>query len=233
MFDFICKTTDCWEATGAMMSGWAAIGGVGAVIFAAHKAADTFKQYRRQRQEDRRIEAAERILTIAYSLKRKLQGVRSPMSLGGETEEAIEQLREGDWYMILDDDEKRRAQTGQVILRRLQRQKDDWEEIFVAMPMARALFGENIEAALQSIFRQARAVQIAASMYRDGHDGGGHDGGALRRQFEATFWEGGGTPGEPDEVSNAVDQAICALEAELLSVIRADYPKNLKPPAPS
>lgn len=226
MFDFICTTTSCWEATGAMMSGWAAVGGVAAVLFAAHKAADTFKQYRRQRQEDRRIEAAERILTIAYSLKRKLQGVRSPMAFGGETEEAIEQLREADWYMILDDAEKRRAQTGQVILRRLQRQKDDWEEIFVAMPMARALFGQKIEEALQNIFRQARAVQIAASMYRDGHDGGGHDGGALRREFEATFWEGGGAPGDSDKVAEAVEEAIAALEAQLLPVIRADYSKG-------
>src|SRR5688572_18119417 len=139
MFDFICTTTSCWEATGAMMSGWAALGGVAAVLIAAHKASDTFKLYRRQRQEDRRIDAAERILTIAYSLKRKLQGVRSPMDFGGETEEAIAELTEAGRYLHLDAAEKSRAETGQVILRRLQRQKDDWDQIFVAMPMARAL----------------------------------------------------------------------------------------------
>lgn len=218
MFDFICTTTACWEATGAMMSGWAALGGVGAVIFAAHKAANTFNQYRRQRQEDRRIEAAERILTLAYSLRRKLKGVRSPMALAFEVEEAVEKLSEREWYLELTQEAKNRAQTGQVILTRLQRQQHDWEEIFSAMPMARALFGEGIEASLQTIFGQARAVQVAASMYAEGH--GAHDDGKLRRQFEATFWEGA-VPGEEDTVSSAVDQAIASLDAELLPVIRA------------
>jgi hypothetical protein len=219
MFDFICTTTSCWEATGAMMSGWAAIGGVGAVLFAAHKAANTFTQYRRQRQEDRRIEAAERILTIAYSLRRRLKGVRRLISLRGEVEKAVERLKEADWYLRADEDQRNRAEIGQVVLERLQRQADAWEEIFVAMPMARALFGEPIEEAMQSIFKQSRTVQLAASRYQSAKVSG-PEGRTLLESLEATFWEP--APGEPDTVSIAMDQAISALETELLPVIRAD-----------
>lgn len=91
IFSFICTTTDCWSATGSMMSGWAAWAGVGAVIYAANGA---FATYRRQKQEDRRIEAAEEILSFAYKFKRTLTGARSPGIFAHELARAEKTLTE-------------------------------------------------------------------------------------------------------------------------------------------
>jgi hypothetical protein len=221
MLDAICQTTECWSATGSMMSGWAAIGGVFAVIFAAHKAADTFKSYRRQKQEDRRIDAAERILTLAYSLKRTLASVRSPMSSGGENYDTEQQLQELAWYQAMDANQKRKAQIGQVILRRLQHHKDDWDQIFVVMPMARALFGEHVEAQLQAFWQKVVAVNVSAEMYRDDR---GTDPEFTQR-MERDFW---GHGGERDDVGREVEEIVRELEKALLPVIRADYERTAK-----
>lgn len=199
-----------------MMQGWAAIAGVGAVLFAARKAADTFAGYRRQKQEDRRIDAAERILTLAYTLKRNLTAVRSPMSMGDEIWEAEQQLQEADWYNDMPVNRQSKARTGQVILRRLAKNKPEWDLIFSTMPVARALFGEHVEAHLQAIWEQVVAVKVSAEMYRDDE---GHDPEFTAR-MERDFW---GIGGPNDPINPNLDAAVEGLEAELLPIIRAEH----------
>lgn len=219
MFDLICASAECWDATGSMMQGWAGFGGVIAVLYAAHKAADTFAAYRRQKQEDRRIDAAERILTLAYTLKRNIAAARSPMSSGSENHAATQQLQELDWYKGLDRNQQHKAQIGQVALRRLQQYQSSWDQIFATMPVARAFFGEHIEAYLQSIWQQVVAINVSAEMYRDDQ---GRDLD-FTHKLERDFWGHGG----PDDlISQKIDQAVAGLEAELLDVIRAKDDKT-------
>ena len=215
MFDVVCRTTECWSATGDMMAGWGALAAAAAVIYAANRASNTFRAYRRQKQEDRRIDAAERILTLAYSLKRILTAVRSPMSMGGEIHEAQAQLEEAAWYQGMNDAQKSKARIGQVALRRVQQHKDDWDKITEMMPMARALFGEDTEANLQTFWAQVVAVNVSAEMYRDDN---GNDPEFTAR-MERAFWSMGV---DRDEIAAHVDEAISGLEAELLPIIRAE-----------
>ena len=55
-----------WSALGAMLSGVGTIIGAGTVLDAALIGRNTFKDWRRQKQEERRMAAAEQLLVIAY-----------------------------------------------------------------------------------------------------------------------------------------------------------------------
>lgn len=226
MLSFICSDAACWDATGSMMQGWAALGAVFAVLYASKKAANTFGSYRRERQEDRRIDAAERILTLSYKIRTTLDAVRSPMAMGYEHHQAEEILNEANWYQLLPQNEKRQAQTGHVILLRIDKYKKEWEEVFSAMPLARALFGEAAEGHLLSLTRQLRSVQVAAQMYRDRM---GTNDPKFRQKLERDFWTMGAADPETNEVSFRVDEAVAGLEAIMLPIIRADHGHNGTP----
>ena len=63
MAGMFCNVPIDWAATGSMLQGIGTIGGVGAVIWGAVKATDTWKQ---QKVAERRSDAAERILIATY-----------------------------------------------------------------------------------------------------------------------------------------------------------------------
>ena len=71
-----------WASTGTMMQGWAGFAQAGAIAFAAWKASDSFKSWRSQKIEDRRITEAERILTVVYRLRRAFSIIRSRIMSG-------------------------------------------------------------------------------------------------------------------------------------------------------
>ena len=68
-----------------MLSGIATFAGALAVVYAAKVGANTFDSWKRQKQEERRMDAAEKILTLAYELRYTLAGIRSPLILPDRT----------------------------------------------------------------------------------------------------------------------------------------------------
>ena len=221
MFNWICSTTDCWSATGSMMSGWAAWAGVGAVIYTANRA---FATYRRQKQEDRRIEAAEEILSFAYKFKRTLTGARSPGILAYELSRAEKTLAES-WngWEHKDPQDQSRLKTAQAMLQRLRDNNAVWGQIFDLMPRARALFGEKAEAQLQAFWEAYVTVEIACDSYAE--DNGTDQG--FTKELRTEMWR----RAKGDPVAEKVDAAIAVLDEMLLPVIRADHrPIRKKPP---
>lgn len=201
------------------MSGWAAWGAVVAVLYTANRA---FSTYRRQKQEDRRIEAADHILTFAYKFKRTMQGVRSPGILGFELTRAEQRLKES-WKGW---DQKAKAEQQQIITAqamwgRLQDNKDTWAQIFEVMPRARALFGDEAEAQLQAFWTAYVQMETACDMYAE--DSGNDP--EFTKNLRGDMW----SHSKGDPVAKIVDEAVARLEELLLSVIRADY-KPTKPP---
>jgi hypothetical protein len=81
-----------WVATSTWMQAWAGFTQAGAVVFVAYKGADAFNAWRRQKIEERRIDAAERILTLAYRVRRALSSIRSPMMWASALEHAEKSL---------------------------------------------------------------------------------------------------------------------------------------------
>ena len=202
-----------WNGTGSMLSGWATLAGAGAIIYAAKVGANTFDSWKRQKQEERRMDVAERILTLAYKLKYNFQSVRAPLIEGHELEAAEKLLSEQqpEWWGGLDDAGQKRARTGQAVFNRLKRHNHDWEQIWELKPLALAYFSPKVEVELDKFWQQYVAVQVAAEAYA--HDGG--DDKEFAAQLRQDLWR----LGEGGRVGRVIDGAVTALEIELRPVI--------------
>lgn len=230
----ICGSVD-WATTGSMLSGIGTIVGAGAVIYAAHKGADTFKQWRRQKNEERRIELAEQVLTLAYKLRRALEGIRSPAMFGAEMNEVYDELRKNG---VINDQtpegHKGILATAQATLSRSNASKPLWDALLDTMPTAKAVFGDDVERALNEFWTQRNCIIIAAQRYaRFIHQSTARTKEVQERQFkrlddvEAIIWFGGGEDGV-DAVANLIEAAVKSLEAILLPIIRSDTPFGTK-----
>lgn len=211
-----------WAATGSMLQGTGSWAGAAAIVFAAWKGSQTFSSWRRQKQEERRIEVADRILTLAYKLRRNFAGVRSPLIRSYELDRArVDLEKAGLGFDDPPDARQRRFQTAQAILNRLQQHNDDWSRIFELMPLARAYFGESGESHLQKLWEQYVSVVVAAESYGDAHEDTGRDqdrefARGVRRDMFAT------APAGEDRVAQGVDAAVAALEGLLTPILRSD-----------
>lgn len=227
MISTICGAAVDWGATGDMLSGVGSMAGAGAVIFAAWKGADTFKQWRRQKHHERCMVVAEELLTLAYKLKRAFDAIRSPGMLASEIEEMKVKLREsGHLKEETSNAEAGILTTAQATLSRTEFYKPLFEELLNRTPVAKAIFGDNLAAQLNVFWMQRARVVTAANTYaRSYHER------ELRREedeqrrrerhdrTEGVIWAGGALDGV-DQVANAIDAAISSMEAELLPIIR-------------
>ena len=222
----VCASID-WAATGAMLSGLGSLAAAGAVVFAAKVGRSTFNDWKRQKNEGRRIDLAEELLALAYKLKRALSGIRSPVMLGGETTEMIEKLSENG---LIDDQTPDHVRSGlataQATLSRAGHQRPLFENLLDTMPVAKAIFGEEIEKALETFLVQRAKIVTAAKTYGDfvrrplPIDEKRMEKAMERREkIETIFWEGGNAEGV-DEVADAIAGAIRTMEVRLLPIIR-------------
>ncbi len=212
-----------------MLSGIGTLIGAGAVIYAAHKGSDTFKQWRRQKSEERRIELAEQILTLAYKITRAFEGIRSPAMLSGEMTRVEASLREQ-----LEPDDKRsfgsNLITAQGALLRIDHYKNLWDALLDTMPVAKAVFGNDIETQLSTFWTQRGKIIASAHSYARSAYRGHAPTEEIKEQqlqqldrLEQVLWSGGDESGV-DAFANTVNAAVAALEAPLLLIIRSDTP---------
>jgi len=80
----LCGLPVDWAATGSFLGGIGALIAAGAAVFASR----TFKDWKRQKVAERRMEHAEKILAAAYRAKYNLIELRSPIHSGMERESA-------------------------------------------------------------------------------------------------------------------------------------------------
>jgi hypothetical protein len=91
-----------WAATGAMLQGEGTLLGAGAVLIAAFVGANTFRSWRKQKVEERRMQQAEHILASAYKARRALKQVRHWLMSGYELGAAQETLKDNEqWQMLV------------------------------------------------------------------------------------------------------------------------------------
>lgn len=215
------------------MQAWASFAGAGAVLYAAHKGAATFKSWQGQKRAEHQIEAAERILALAYRLQRVFQAIRSPMQSTGEIEKAQQLLEEGDsGFKLLPDGKRHLMASAQVYYTRVQNERDHWVELFACLPLAKAYFGAPAEAALESFWKQRNAISASAQIYADDLD---RD---LRRQVEGDLWDGHNAARKVDDpINQAIAKAISDLEEILLPILAPETvdvanksKKHVRPP---
>ncbi|MES2289680.1 MAG: hypothetical protein V4530_08065 [Pseudomonadota bacterium] len=194
------------------MSGWATLAGAGAVVYAARKGASTFTDWRQQKVDERQVEAAERIVTLAYRLRSIFTSVRSRAIFSHEADaaERLLDIEQPEWR----NREKaslERLRSAQVLYNRLKEHQSDWNEIWTLRPIALALFGVSLEADLQMLWKQYVSLDVAVSEYAE-------DGTLDRELVRSMRAEMYG--GKEDAITTNVDAAIASIEAILLPVLR-------------
>jgi hypothetical protein len=195
-----------WTALGAVLAGAGTVLGALTIIAAAWFGSRTFESWRRQTLSQRRIEQAERILTATYKVRRGLSHVRNPFLWAHELQAAEDYLKEKG-QLTVGETGNRKLTTAQLYYSRLNAELDNRRALEECQPMARALFGEEVEMAMEELNRQFHFVNNAVgAQYRfeEATDR------KFREEIEATLW--GGTP-KPEE--NKMDRNI----AELVKVI--------------
>jgi hypothetical protein len=206
-----------WVATGAMLQGEGTLLGAAAVIVAAVIGGSTFKSWRRQQVAGRKLAQAERILEATYKARRSLSYVRSPMMWGHEIKAAEDVLKDNaDWKMQLEAKQKRIVTT-QAYFNRLNKTRDEQDALDACLPMARALFGEELEKAIQSLRHQFWIVQVDVESYMD-DDGSDPE---FTRKIRRGMYEVTPAQGEVNEVADKAEAAVATIEATCLPVLRA------------
>ena len=208
-----------WSATGTMLQGWGTLIGALAVIYAAKKGADTFEGWKQQKVTERRLEQAERILTATYRGRRALAYVRGVMMWGHELSAAEEKLKESptEWSKY-DEQKQRRLVTVQAYYNRLNRTKDEQQERDMCLPMARALFGEELEKAIEKLNHQFWIVQVDVDSYLD-DNGQDQD---FTKKIRRGMYDVKARQGETNELSDAIAGAVATIEAICLPALRLE-----------
>jgi hypothetical protein len=212
-----CTTAIDWAATGAMLSGEGTIIGAVAVIVAAVIGGTTFKSWRRQQVAERKLFQAERILEATYKARRALSGVRHAFMWGHEREAAEESLKaDPRWNQHVEAKQKRMV-TAQAYFNRLNRSREEQDALDQCLPMARALFGEELEKAIEKLNHQFWIVRVDVESYIDDNGADPEFSAKIRRGM----YEIKPPEGEPaNEVSQAIEAAVGTIEATCLPVLR-------------
>jgi hypothetical protein len=205
-----------WAALGGVLSGVGTVIGALAVIGAAWFASNTFEGWRKQTLSQRRIEQAERILTAAYKARRALGYVRSPLMEGHELQAAEAHLEKQDFWATTDANRKQKLVSTQGYYNRLNAVLDERRAVEECLPMARALFGEQVEQALELMNRQFRMVQIAI----DSNSWEGNDR-EFARSIREDLTSSSGSD-RPNKMNVLIEEQVKLIEGALVPVLRLE-----------
>jgi hypothetical protein len=206
-----------WAATGAMLSGEGTLLGAAAVIFAAVVGRNTFKSWRRQEVTGRKLTQAERILEATYKARRALKYVRGVMMWGHELSAAEEKLKADPQFAMQLEARQKRLITAQAYYNRLNRTREERDALDQCLPMARALFSEELEKAIESLSHQFWIVQVDVDSYID-DDGSDQE---FTKKIRRGMYEVAPPEGEVNEVTEKIEAAVATIEATCLPVLRA------------
>lgn len=201
---------------GAVLQGIGALAQAFAISIAAWIASDTYKGWRRQKLSERRIEQAERILTAAYNARRALGYVRSPLMEAHELSAAEAHLEKQVSWATVDANRKQGLVSAQGCYNRLNAVLDERRAVEECLPMARALFGEQVEKALELLNRQFHMVRIAV----DSNSWDGNDG-EFARSLRDNISSSSGSE-RPNKMNVLIEEQIKQIEDALLPVLRLE-----------
>lgn len=211
----LCQTPVDWAATGAMLQGVGTIAGVIAVVWGAFKASEVWKE---QKRLERRLEMAERILTATHKGRRALRYVRGPMIWGTELSEAEEYLKKDASWAAQPNERQKRLITAQAIFNRLNKTKDQQSALDECLPMARSLFNEDLEKAVEKLNHQFWTVQVDVESYID--DWNGTDAEFSKKIRLGMYDMKAGD--EVNEVTETISMSVATIERICQPALRLD-----------
>ncbi len=208
-----------WATTGVWMQAWSGFAAAIAVVWAAKFGVSAFLT---QRQIERKVAAAERIMTFVYKAKRGIAAIRNAGSFSYENDAAEKALREADPnFTNLDKGKRSRMITGQVIYSRVNDAKEVWAELFECLPVARAFFGKECENKIHALWEVRAQIRTSAHMYGTVDPNRNQPNS---EKYEADMWEAaddGGVGG----VNAKLVAVIEYMETNVLPLIGGVLPK--------
>jgi hypothetical protein len=137
-----------WAATGAMLQGWSGLLGAAAVIYVARKGTNTWKL---QKQAEKQMEIAERIMVSTYHYRDKLNHVRSRLFSRYELQEVEEYLSARDEWIGASKTIRNKNKLAHAYMSRLNGAIAERDKLIDCLPIARALFGHELEGAIKDL----------------------------------------------------------------------------------
>lgn len=208
----LCNTAIDWDATGSFLSGVGTLIGATAVF----RAADAFATWRKQKIGERHIEQAERILTALYEAHDAMVYARGWLIPQHETETAKAEVEQEQGWNAWSPEKQRRVAFAQTKLNRLRFTRDRQKAMVETLPMAKALFGDELHQAITDYHHQFWVLETYLQAYC--HDENGNDPAFTQRIAEALSAPEAGT----NEISTKLTSATSVIEKRLLPILRED-----------
>jgi hypothetical protein len=205
---------------GSVLQGLGSLAGAFAVFYAAWVASDTFGSWRRQKLSERRIDQAERILTATYKARRGLSNVRNPMIWAHELVAAEEKLKDEEHWPA-GKAEQHRLKTAQAYYNRLNEEFRHRQELQDCQPMARALFGEDLEQRLAELNHHFHTIGVHVRA-KAPHEPEGNVDRAFLDKVQAILCEGYPHDDGTNEMDQKIASVVKKIEDECVPVLRLE-----------
>lgn len=203
-----------WADVGVFLQGLGTILGAIAVIVAGFLGASSVNKWRAQKITDRKIEQAERIVVAAYNVRRDLHNLRSALISVRELAGAEKQLVDGEG-LTTESSERKKLVIQQVYYNRLNAAYDNRKQLFECQAMARALFGEELELAIEKLGSQFGIVQSYIDLHQDLAS---VDDPKFRKEVRAAMTRG--LYKEENEIDREIARQVKIIEDECIPVLR-------------
>lgn len=152
-------TTEAMNAWGVLLQGIGTFLGAFAVIAAGYFGATSFEKWRKQKIEERKFEHAERIAIASYNARRELSYIRQPFVPEHELQTAEHRLGISKQGLPSDRSLRQRFITIEVYASRLENARDVLFDLQACIPIARAIFGPDLETALEQLGTQFNVIR--------------------------------------------------------------------------
>ncbi|THD38319.1 MAG: hypothetical protein E7773_00770 [Sphingomonas sp.] len=207
-----------WAATGSMLQGIGTIVGAGAVMWGAAKGTAAWKE---QKRAERRLQMAEQILTATHRVRGAIAYVRGVMLWAHELNAAEEKLKEDAHWTSQTQARQKRLITAQAYYTRLNNTRKDQDALVDCLPMARALFSEELEKAVETLNRQFWIIRTYVDASVDDEPGLDAD---FTQKIRRAMYDIDPQEGEENEVTTAVNGAVATIERICVPSLRLDPP---------
>src|SRR5262245_33241734 len=171
----------------------------------------SFAKWKREQIEERRIDTALEALAVAYEAGFIFDGIRSPMSHGGEWSE-----------MKGVDDPKRRDAAGPffAILRRIDINRDYFERVWKMQPRFMAVFGKDAADIFNKLHQARRSIEVSAGMLmRAAATGEPYKDIQFRQKLETDVWK----TRDDDAIGLKISEFVEGIEKHCLPVVEHRY----------
>ena len=199
-----------------MIQGLGTLAGVVAVVWGALYGTRAWKE---QKRAERRLEMAERILTATHKGRSALANIRSVMIWGHELTAAEEKLKEDNQWQTLTVSRRERLSKAQAFYNRINRTRDEQIALDDCLPMARALFNEELEQALEQLRHQFWVVQVTVDSYIDDENGPDTE---FTKEIRRAMYDVKPRAGETSKVSDAIAEAVKTIETICIPALRLE-----------